>query len=67
MIEKDKIIEKQKTEIASLRSKNFEFRSKITDLEDKMKTQNKPPATQIVQNNGSVVDEIRLAMQMQQH
>ena len=37
MEEKDKTIEKQRTEIASLRSKNFEFRSKITDLEDKLK------------------------------
>ena len=39
--EKDITIEKQRDEITNLRKKNFEFRSKITDMDDKMKKQEK--------------------------
>jgi hypothetical protein len=39
--EKDSTIEKQRIEIINLRKKNFEFRSKITDMDDKMKKQEK--------------------------
>ena len=35
--EKDGVIEKQRTEITNLRKKNFEFRSKVTELQDKEK------------------------------
>lgn len=37
MQDKNEMIEKQKAEITNLRKKNYEFRSKITDLEDKLK------------------------------
>jgi hypothetical protein len=37
--EKDNKIEKQQAEITSLRKKNFEFRSRITDLEDRARAE----------------------------
>jgi len=33
--EKDKLVVKQRTDLTTLRKKNFEFRSKITEIEDK--------------------------------
>lgn len=35
--EKDTMINKQRTDLTNLRKKNFDFRSKITELEDKAK------------------------------
>lgn len=37
MVEKDKKIEAQRTDITNLRKKNFEFRSKIQELKDESK------------------------------
>ena len=37
MVEKDKKIETQRTEITNLRKKNFEFRSQLQELKDKNK------------------------------
>lgn len=37
MKEKDNTIIKQRTDLTNLRKKNFDFRSKITELEDKVK------------------------------
>ena len=36
-MEKDKLVVKQRTDLTTLRKKNFEFRSKITEIEDKQK------------------------------
>ena len=35
--DKDATIQKQRTDLTNLRKKNFDFRSKITELEDKAK------------------------------
>lgn len=35
--DKDNTINKQRTDLTNLRKKNFDFRSKITELEDKAK------------------------------
>jgi len=35
VVEKDKLVVKQRTDLTTLRKKNFEFRSKITEIEDK--------------------------------
>lgn len=35
--DKDAMISKQRTDLTNLRKKNFDFRSKITELEDKAK------------------------------
>lgn len=35
MKEKDAMLNKQRADLTNLRKKNFEFRSKITELEDK--------------------------------
>ena len=37
LTEKDKVIENQRTDLTNLRKKNFEFRSKIQELEDAKK------------------------------
>lgn len=44
--DKDAMINKQRTDLTNLRKKNFDFRSKITELEDKAKNDQNAGARQ---------------------
>ena len=76
--DKDKVIDKQRTDLTNLRKKNFEFRSRITEMEDKTRNDNnaragsrnprQPAARQgggQASNQHNEVNELALAMHMQ--
>ena len=81
MKDKDKVIDKQRTDLTNLRKKNFEFRSRITEMEDKARNDNnaragsrnprQPAARQggagraEASNQHNEVNELALAMHMQ--